>query len=119
MATLMGAMTLVAVGLAVLFTLPSWVGILVALAISLVWIAILAAGAFFGKAAAQAFCIGALAAHWLSRIDMTYLAFPPSARDLNSLYAVLNLVGVIFADIFAGWVCVYARRFWERRDEAA
>ena len=118
MATLMGTMTLVAVGLAVLFVFPAWAAVLIASVVSVTWIAFLAAGAFFGKLTARTFCIGALAAHWLARIDVAYLAaFPKSSWEFNSVYAVLHLVGVILADVFAGWVCIRARRFWENRGE--
>ena len=115
MATLMGVMTLVAVGLAVLFALPAVVGVFVAAVINVAWVAFLAAGAVFGKQSGQAFCIGAIAAHWLSRVDLMYFAVPSSFQDPSGLYAVVNSVGVIIADAFAGWICVRARRFWEHR----
>lgn len=109
LATLMGAMTLVVVAVAVVFVLPDLVGIFVACAVGVAWVAFLAAGAFFGKRAAQTFCIGAIAAHWLAR---------PEAEHYTYLYgSLVNIVGVILADAFAGWVCVRARRYWEQRDQ--
>jgi hypothetical protein len=115
MATLMSAMTLVSVGLAVLIVMPAWIGVFVAAVISVSWIAFLAAGAVFGKWAGQTFCIGALAAHWLSRVDLMYFAVPSSFQDPSGLYAVVNVMGIIVVDSFAGWVCIRARRFWEER----
>lgn len=117
MATLMGVMTLVAVGLAVLFALPAAVGVFVAAVVNVAWVACLAAGAVFGRKTGQAFCIGAIAVHWLTRVDLMYFAVPSSLHDPSGLYAVVNVVGVITADTFAGWVCIRARRFWEQRKD--
>ena len=118
MATLMGAMTIVAVGLAVMFALPGWIGSFVALVLAVAWVAFLAAGAFYAKSTARTFCIGAIAAHWLAQTHFTNYALQRTFPQLNGFLAeFLGTVGVILADAFAGWVCVRARRYWELRDQ--
>lgn len=114
----MGVMTLVAVGLAILFALPAWVGFLVGSVIGVAWVAFLVAGAFFGRAIGRTFCIGAIAAHLLAQTGFGYSSLPLLVQDESGFFAyAVNTLSVILADSFAGWVCVRARRYWEQRDE--
>lgn len=124
MATLMGAMTLIAIGLAVFLVLPYWIAILTIAIAQIGLLAFLIAGAFFGTGRDRTFCIGAVATQLLLLTNSAgsfgdsvtlWLRTSVSLRPDSVIFPIVRIMAVLFG----GWVCVYARRFWERRDDAA
>ena len=120
MATLMGTVTLIAVGLTLIVALPAWVGVLFITILRVGFLIFLIAGAFFAKGNRRTFCIGAIATQFLMQDFMVirYSAFSPNSilRD-NLLLTIANEginLGVV---LLGGWFCVRARRFWEHYEQ--
>lgn len=118
MATLMGAITLVAVGLAVIVAAPAWVGGLLITVLRVGFLIFLFAGALFAKGSSRTFCIGAIATQFLvqdfmvvhasSRSNAIWREFPLSAATSEGVNLAVVLLG--------GWICIRARQFWEERN---
>lgn len=130
--SLLGATTVFALALGLLIAIPGWLSQML---LGAIWIAItglLITGIVFARGDQRAFCIGAtvvFASMWTSggghfaggvRAILQVLPLGPASSSLGAganLQTWLVHVALVVAALANGWLCVQARRFFERQDE--
>ena len=118
MKTLMGTVTFVAVGLALLAVFPDWVGVLAASVVQVAFVTFIVAGAVFATGTYRTFCIGAVAVQFLTQgIAFSHWIFSRfySLQTADAKWIAANLgINIAFVSL-GGWFCILAQRFWKKR----
>lgn len=114
MATLMGTITLIAVGLGLLMTLPLWVGVLALSIVEVGIVSFLLAGALFAEDGKRTFCIGAIAVYVFGLFHAPiYVVMGSTFQYSSTMQVIANIVGQLVSALLGGSFCLLARRFWE------